>query len=119
MYYICVEDNKVIGILNYQPEIPDTVSVHEITDEEHASINAETHIFDIETGKVIDNPNYSSDSSEIKKQNAEARHFLNSTDWMILRHLRQKHLGLPTSMTEEQFTQLETQRHEAALRIIS
>ena len=119
MYYICIEENKITSILNYSPEVPETVSVHEITDEQYESLKETTHVFDVDSKQVIVNPNYSPDAERIRQQNAQERHFLNSTDWMILRHLRQKHLGLSTTLTEQQFTELETQRHEAALRIIS
>lgn len=119
MVYVCVENDAVIGILNYEPEVPEGVTVYQITEQECDSIKEETHIFDIVTGTVVENPQYSPSAKEIFQNNAKERHFLNSTDWMILRHLRQKSLGIATSLTEEQFIELETKRHEASLRIIS
>jgi len=35
-----------------------------------------------------------------------------------LRHIRQKHLGIATSLTEEQYTELENQREAAAQRVV-
>ena len=119
MYFICVEDNAVIGILNYEPEVPETITVYQITDQQYESIKEETHIFDLGSGQVVENPNFSPTKKETFEKNAQERHFLNSTDWMILRHLRQKSLGITTTLSEEQYIELETQRHEASLRIIS
>ena len=50
--------------------------------------------------------------------NEDAQDFLNESDWKILRHLRQQTLGIATSMTTEEFMELEQLRHEAALRIV-
>jgi len=55
---------------------------------------------------------------EQEKLNAVEREFLNSTDWKILRHLRQQALDLTTSLTEEQYLELEQQRQAAAARIV-
>jgi hypothetical protein len=62
-------------------------------------------------------------SSELEQKerdvlNAVEREFLNSTDWKVMRHLRQKALGEPTSLTEEQYLELEQQRSDAASRIV-
>ena len=40
--------------------------------------------------------------------------FLSSTDWKILRHIREKQLGISTTLSEKQYTELETLRQEAA-----
>ena len=31
------------------------------------------------------------------EENGQEREFLNSTDWKVLRHIRQKHLGIATT----------------------
>jgi hypothetical protein len=119
MYYVCVENQIIISVLNYEPAVPPTVSVYQITDEEHDLVNSGSHIFDLTTFQVVLNPEFAPEQKEIEIQNAIERNYLYSTDWMILRHLRQQTLGIATTLTEDEFTDLETKRHEAALRIIS
>jgi hypothetical protein len=52
-----------------------------------------------------------------EKEKAEARQFLNQSDWKILRHIRQKALGIELSLSEEEYLALEQQRAEAAAKI--
>jgi hypothetical protein len=49
--------------------------------------------------------------------NGQEREFLNSTDWKVLRHIRQKALNITTSLSDVEYTQLEQQREAAAVRI--
>jgi len=119
MYYICIENNRIVGIQNYEPQVPPTVSVCQVSDEQYELLKVGSHIFDIETRQISANINFSVEKLEIDKKNSVEREYLNSTDWMILRHLRQKTLGIDTSLTEDQFRDLEITRQEAALRIIS
>lgn len=39
------------------------------------------------------------------------------TDWQVLRHIRQKALGVRTSLTEEEYLALELQRQDASTKI--
>ena len=55
---------------------------------------------------------------ETEKKNAVEREFLNSTDWKILRHMRQQALNVPTTLTDAQYLELEQQRQAAAARIV-
>lgn len=59
-------------------------------------------------------------TSELEQQriNQESLQFLQSTDFKILRHIRQQTLGIKTSLSQEEYTQLELLRHEAASRIV-
>lgn len=50
--------------------------------------------------------------------NVEALQFLAETDWKILRHLRQQSLGIATSLTSQEFLELEQERQMAAESII-
>lgn len=121
MYYCCIENNTVGSILNYKPNVPDTVEVVEITDEEYDWINGDTHKFDVTTKKVI--PHKSSyikakaANTEREQNNAVHRQLLSDTDWKVLRHIRQKALDTPTSLTEEEYIDLEEQRQLAASKI--
>lgn len=118
MHYVCIENNIVTSILNYEPSVPESVSVVTISDDDHANIENQTHFFDVETKTIKPVANEIIAQKTQEKSNAVEREFLNSTDWQILRHLRQKALGTATSLTEEQYLALETLRSEAAARIV-
>ena len=118
MYYVCIEENKVTAILNYEPTVPSQIRLVEITDEEYQSIINETHYFNTTTNTVV-----SEDPSVLEKRdqelaNGQEREFLNRTDWKVMRHIRQKALGIPTSLSEEEYLDLERQRQAAASRIL-
>jgi hypothetical protein len=117
MYYVCIENNNIVSILNYQPSVPSSVEVVEIADVQHEQIIAGTHKFDLATKQVVIDPSYSAAAKEQERLNAVERQFLSSTDWQILRHIRQKALNQTTSLTEEQYLTLEQQRADAAGRI--
>lgn len=53
-----------------------------------------------------------------EQTNAESLAFLASTDFKVLRHIRQKALGQELSLSEEEYLALEQQRSDAAARII-
>jgi hypothetical protein len=118
MHYVCIEDNKIISILNYNPEVPSTVTVISITDEDLEKIKSETHFFDVNTKKIQPVSTEVISKKEQEKLNAVDREFLNSTDWKVLRHIRQKALGIQPSLTESEYLQLEQDRQSAANRIV-
>jgi hypothetical protein len=89
-----------------------------ISDNDLKKIENQTHFFDVETQTVEPVADEIVAQKTQEKLNAVAREFLNSTDWQILRHLRQKALGTPTSLTEEQYLSLEQLRSAAAARIV-
>lgn len=121
MFYFCIEDNIVTTIMPYLPNVPDSIEVVEVTDEEYNSIKEDTHTFDIKSKKVIPRTaKYLQDkklAAEVDKVNLEQREFLASTDWKILRHLRQKALKVPTTLTESEYLALEEARQAAATKI--
>ena len=55
---------------------------------------------------------------EQERINQNARDFLNETDWMVIRHRDQLALGIPTSLTEEEFQQLLLDRQAARDQVI-
>lgn len=118
MYYVCVESGKVISVVNYFPSVPRTVSITEITDNQHEQISAGTHKFDVSTLTVVTDPEYSESLKSREIANAQNREFLRSTDWQILRHIRQKALGQITSLTEDEYLALENRRAQTAARIV-
>lgn len=50
--------------------------------------------------------------------NKEAHQYLASTDYKVLRHLRQGALGVVTTLSNEEYLQLEISRDEASKRIV-
>lgn len=122
MNYVCIENGQIIGVFNYQPEVPESVQVVEVEDSEVEKVKEGTHFFDTD-GTVKPVPQSELDKKaqedELRKANAAQREFLNSTDWKILRHIRQKSLGIATSLTEEEYLDLENQRQNAANSIIN
>lgn len=116
--FVCIEEKEITAILSYEPNVPETVEVVEISDSEYQSIIQKTHFFDVDTNTVKPVPQETIDSIEVEKNNAEQREFLNRTDWKVLRHIRQKALGIPTSLTDAEYLDLENQRQNAANSII-
>jgi hypothetical protein len=123
MHYICIENNIIISVLNYEPNVPGTVEVYAISDEDHSNILNDTHFFDIKTKQVKSHPKSYLKSKAVALENEETnaanKYFLNTTDWKILRHIRQKALSVPTSLTEEEYIALEEARQTAASNIIN
>jgi len=54
----------------------------------------------------------------LEKLSTEALRYLESTDWKVLRHIRQKALGITTSMSDEEYLEFELSRVEAANKVI-
>ncbi len=118
MYYVCIENNQITGIQNYEPAVPNTVSVITISDTQHAQIMAQTHVFDVASRTIVAVDQTIISQREQDKLNGIEREFLNSTDWKVMRHIRQKALGIATSLTDAEYTELEQQRQTAAARIV-
>ena len=117
MHYVCIENNIVVSVLNYQPNVPSSVAVVEITDSQAAQIAAQTHYFDVPSRSVTAVAAGITAQRAADVANGQEREFLNSTDWKILRHIRQKALNISTSLSDAEYIQLEQQREAAAARI--
>jgi hypothetical protein len=118
MHYVCIENNQITGIQSYEPAVPSTVMVVSISDSQHAQIMAQTHRFDVASRTVVAVDQAILDQQEQNRLNGIEREFLNSTDWKIMRHIRQKALGIAISLTDAEYTELEQQRQLAAARIV-
>ena len=117
--YVCIENGVVVSILDYQPNVPDSVTVAKITKEHYENIMAGTHVFDVETMYIKAVPSVEIAKKENERRNAQRRHLLESTDWQVLRHIRQKALQIPTTLSEDKYLELEALRHQAAQNIQS
>ncbi len=118
MHYVCIENNQITAIQSYEPAVPSTVSVVTISDEQHAQIMAQTHRFDVASGTIVAIDQAIISQREQDRLNGIEREFLNSTDWKIMRHIRQKTLNVATSLTDAEYLELEQQRQAAAARIV-
>lgn len=117
MYYVCIEDDRVINVLNYNPTVPATVQIVEITDNNYQLLSDRSHYFDIPSLTVLPYSNEVVDARAQEQSNKEAQRVLNKTDWQVLRHIRQKALGVPTSLSEAEYLDLELLRDQAAKSI--
>lgn len=117
MKYICIEDDRVCGIMEYEPNVPATVTVTVIADEEYEQLNSRTHYFDIPSRSVLPYDDTALDQLNQLTVAEDKIKFLASTDWKVMRHIREKALGIPTSLSEAEYLDLELQRHEAASAI--
>jgi hypothetical protein len=123
MYYIVIENGGISSILNYEPNVPETHTVVEISNAEYASIvTAKTHYFDLAdlTVKSYDQTHIDTEAAKEAQRitNAEKRYFLENSDWKVMRHLREKALGQATSLTDQQYLDLEQARATAAAAIV-
>lgn len=118
MHYVCIENNLVVSVLSYQPNVPSSVAVVEITDSQAAQIAAQTHYFDVSSKTVAAVAAGITAQRATDVANGQEREFLNSTDWKVLRHIRQKALNITTSLSDAEYIQLEQQREAAAARIV-
>ena len=118
MHYVCIENNLVVSVLSYEPNVPSSVSVVEISDAQATQIAAQTHYFDVSSRSVSAVAAGVTAQRVVDVVNGQEREFLNSTDWKVLRHIRQKALNITTSLTDAEYLQLEQQRQAAAARII-
>jgi|AntAceMinimDraft_12_1070368.scaffolds.fasta_scaffold111570_2 hypothetical protein len=115
MKYLCIEDGKVISMLDYVPNVPKSVEVLEISDLEAEELNQGKRYYDSidKKTKAVKKEILDSMDSSNKSQA-----YLNSTDWMILRHMRQLTLGIATSLSDSEYLKLEKSRQAAAMKII-
>lgn len=117
MYYVCIENDQVTTILNYLPNAPEGVQVIEISDTDYKNISEGNMIFDV--AMLAPRPMTTQEHSDANAWNInrEYHEFLRNTDWKILRHIREKALGLETSLTDDEYLELEQQREAAANNI--
>ena len=119
MYYVCVENNQIVSMLDYEPNVPSSVTVTMITDDEYQLMSREkTHYFDVETSTVKMHREEVFSQRDVEAQNRVNKKFLSDTDWKVMRHIREKALAKTTTLSDEEYADLETQRDIAAAGII-
>ena len=123
MYYIVVENDQISTVINYEPTVPSGTTVVSIENDDYEKIVTDkTHYFDVSTLTVKSHNQSYIDAEVLKKQqeqiNIEKREFLHSTDWKVMRHIREKALGQTTTLTDQEYLDLEQDRADAAAAII-
>jgi hypothetical protein len=109
-YYYCVEDNQLVSILNYEPSVPTTVTVTLVSNQDHQLITSGECWFNVDSHCVETRPDSARQLEEEQRRQAEHRAFLQRTDWQVMRHIREQALGQPTTLTQEEYLELERQR---------
>ena len=123
MYYVIIENGEISSVLPYEPAVPETHTVIEISDADYDSIlMAKTHYFDLTDLTVKSYAQDYLDAATTKETqriaNAEKRYFLENSDWKVMRHIREKALGQTTTLTDQEYLDLEQSRADAAAAIV-
>lgn len=117
MYYVCVTEGRVASVINYEPACVPPMQAYAISESEYGQIQAQTHYWDVTTCRVLPMPEHVQAAKQIQEHNRACLRYLQDTDWKVLRHIRQLHLGEPTSLTADEYTQLERERAKRAAEI--
>ena len=118
-YYILHDtEYKKTSIINYEPNVPNSVKVFGITETEKKQIDNGTHFFNVSTYAIEMKPSEELQSEALAKhtqvENSKHGEFLNSTDWKVLRHMREIALNQPTTLSQQEYIELERERDKAA-----
>lgn len=115
MYYVCIENKEVTSIVDYEPSVPDTVTIETITDAKFKSIADGKSYYDAIKREVV-KVAATIIKNEEKSQKAVA--FLTDTDWKVLRHIREKELGIESTLSSSEYLKLEKERHKQSQLVI-
>jgi hypothetical protein len=118
--YFIIHDTETdsVSIINYEPNVPEGVKVLTITNVEKQGIDSGSHYFNKQEQKVVRKTGAQvqaeDNAKSVQQTNAHNKEFLTKTDWKVLRHIREKALSKPTTLTEQEYIQLEKDRERAA-----
>lgn len=123
MIYLLIENNNLVGICDYKPNIGND----EIQILEYSGPIPKERIIYI-NGKVADSNDYVLiDEKFVKKTkaiekllatNTEARNYLNDTDWLVMRHRDQVDSNQETSLSQDQYLDLLAKRQAARNKVV-
>ena len=110
-----------VSIVDYEANVPADIAVYQINENEKRAIDAGTHYFDLALQSVQAKSQNDVIAERLAKtrvsENVRYQAFLNSTDWKVMRHIRELALGAATSLTPEEYINLEKSRAQAASNI--
>lgn len=78
----------------------------------------QTHKYDKTLNKIVPKEEIELQPMLQEQTNRKALIFLSSTDWKVLRHIREKALGQPTTLSDAEYLALEQERQQAADSIV-
>lgn len=117
MAFYIVYDKETLeleSLAEYEPGVPESKQVVEVSEREYRLLAGGEGVFNSNTLEVEEVDKESED--DILEQ-AGFREFLSSTDWKVLRHIREKALGIETTLTDKEYIDLETERHNVSKKI--
>jgi len=121
LYVIYDTEIKSINFSSCRVNPLDHLIQVECTEIDKVNYFAGTHYFDETLKKVVSKSKSVLDEIKQKqdtdRKNRTLLKFLADTDWKILRHIREKALNLPTSLSDSEYIVLEKSRHDAAAAI--
>ena len=109
MYYVCIEDNQVTSIVDYEPSVPSSIIVETITEAKYKILSEEKGYYDVAKRDVVKHPSRLIKDQEKSKA---ALKYLQSTDWKVLRHIRETQLEIPTTLSTKEYIALEKERQK-------
>jgi hypothetical protein len=119
MYYLCIENDQITSVSTVKPNTPESILVVEVTEEEYELVcSKQTHKYDKILKKIVIKSDAELQPLIQTDTNRKARAFLKSTDWKVLRHIREKSLGQPTTLSDAEYLALEQERQQAADSIV-
>jgi hypothetical protein len=118
-YYVLHDtEHKKTSIINYEPNVPASIKVYKITEKEKQNVDAGTHFFNVSNNAVEMKPSEELQAEALAKhtqqENSKHREFLNRTDWKVLRHMREIALNQPTTLSQQEYIELERERDKSA-----
>ncbi len=123
MIYLLIENNNLVGVCDYEPNIgDDNIQIIEYS----GNIPKENIIYI--DGKICNIDDYvfinekyvkkTKAVSNLINTNNELRNYLADTDWLVIRHRDQVDLKQETSLTEDQYIDLLNKRQAARERVV-
>jgi hypothetical protein len=109
MYYVCIEDNQVTSIVDYEPSVPSSIIVETITKAKYNILSEEKGYYDVDKRDVV---KYPSRSIKDQEKSKKALKYLQSTDWKVLRHIRETQLEIQTTLSTKEYITLEKNRQK-------
>lgn len=123
MNYLLIENETLVGICDYEPNIgQDDIKIIPYS----GNIPMERILYI--DGKIVDSENYVFINGKYVKKtkaitnllntNKEAENYLSDTDWLVIRHRDQLDLNQETTLTNEQYLDLLAKRQAARERVV-
>lgn len=123
MNYLLIENETLVGVCDYEPNIgDDNIQIIKYS----GNIPKERILY--LSGKIVDSNDYvyingkyiknTQAVADLLEQNKKARNYLTDTDWLVIRHRDQLDLNLETSLNNDQYLDLLNKRQEARKQVV-